>query len=106
MRVPARVGVNNGDARFAVSGDGVATDLVGGRDAISLGHYPACLDHGRQIAAQTFHIDEKDWEAMSPAEQRARNQHLLDAAISRGECHPNGDAPFERSTQHRSSRGD
>jgi RHS repeat-associated protein len=79
--VPAEAG---GGARFVVSSDGVATDLVGSKNAISIGHYPEYVANAQATGARTFSMSDEAWNAMSPAEQWMRNQRFLDNAILRG----------------------
>ena len=71
-------------ARFVVSGDGVATDLVGTKNAISIGHYPEYVRNAQATGVGIFGMSDEAWNAMSPAEQWLRNQRFLDNAISRG----------------------
>ncbi len=60
------------------------TDLVGSRNAISIGHYPEYVANAQATGARTFSMADDAWNAMSPTEQWARNQRFLDDAISRG----------------------
>ena len=71
-------------ARFVASGDGVATDLVGTKNAIWIGHYPEYVANAQATGARTFSMSDEAWNAMSPTEQWMRNQRFLDNAISRG----------------------
>lgn len=60
------------------------TDLVGSRNAVSIGHYPEHVANAQMTGARTFSMSDDAWNAMSPAEQWVRNQRFLDDAISRG----------------------
>jgi hypothetical protein len=71
-------------SRFIASSDGVVTDTVGSKNAISIGHYPAYVMNAQATGARTFSMSDDAWNAMSSTEQWARNQRFLDDAISRG----------------------
>jgi hypothetical protein len=73
-----------GGARFVASSDGVVTDLVGSKNAISIGHYPEYVANAQATGARTFSMSDDAWNAMSAAEQWTRNQRFLDGAIARG----------------------
>lgn len=78
------VAANSGTARFVASSDGVVTNLVGSRNAISIGHYPEYAANAQATGARTFSMADDAWNAISPTEQWVRNQRFLDDAISRG----------------------
>jgi RHS repeat-associated protein len=71
-------------ARFVISSDGVVTDMVGSRNAVSIGHYPEYVANAQESGARTFSMNDEAWTAMSPTEQWVRNKRFLDEAISRG----------------------
>ena len=49
-----------------------------------MGKYPAYGNDGAATGARTFSMSDEAWNAMTPAEQWARNQQFLDQAIARG----------------------
>lgn len=67
---------NTGTARFVAASDGVVTDLVGSRNAISIGHYPEYVANAQATGARTFSMADDAWNAMSPTEQWVRNQRF------------------------------
>ena len=76
---------NSAEARFVAGSDGVVVDVLGGSpNAVVLGKYPAYVNQGAVTGARTFSMSDDAWNALSPAEQWARDQQFLDDAISRG----------------------
>jgi hypothetical protein len=71
----------SGGARFVTAADGTTSDLVGSRNAISLGHYPEYVNNAEATGAKTFSIDDESRGAMSDTEKWTRNKAFLDNAI-------------------------
>lgn len=71
-------------ARFVAGSDGTVTDLVGTKNAISLGHGDAYFNDAMVSGSRALKIPDEAWRGMSAREQMVRNQRFLDDAIRQG----------------------